>query len=239
MPTDEEIQDVSFKKARFGGYNIDEVDEYVEKTAAEFEELKKENEALQARVAEIQDKVNKIVEEKEGIELARANAEKDAAVKMRDAEAEAARILAEARQQADAVIEDANKRIIQEKEMIARIQKEASDIRTKLIEAYELQIDALKFLPDKEEAAAEKEKLDKKYPTERYSDKHDESAPIEDDAFTTIEEAVEDATAETEETAAAAAGSLEADGTIQIEKAAFEKKFGKLKFGDNYDVKAE
>lgn len=239
MLTLEEIRDVSFKKAKLGGYSISEVDEYAAKVSSAYEELKKENDALQVRVAEIQEKVTKYVEEKESITLTMVNADKYASRTMRDAEAEAAKILADARKQADAIIEDANKRIIAEKEMIVHIQKEAADIRTKLIDAYEAQIETLKLLPKQEKAESEKKRLDKKYPTERYSDKHDESAPVEDEVFTTIEDAVKDATAETEETTAAQADSLEADGTIQIEKAAFEKKFGKLKFGDNYDVKAE
>ena len=113
---------------------------------------------------------------------------------------------------------------------------------------YEIQIESLSLLPDKKQAEAEKERIDKKYPTDRYSDKHDESAPLDDSEFATIEEAVQDATAGTAETVAAAAASTSASssssgadpsGTIQIDKGVFERKFGKLKFGDNYDVKAE
>ena len=246
MLTAEEIRDVSFKKARFGGYNADEVDEFVSSTAEAYETLQKENEALKARVAEIDGKVAKLVEDRESVNAAMENADAYSAKTMRDAEAEAAKILSEARKKADDIIEDANKRIKSEKDMIFHIQKEAADIRSKLIEVYEIQIESLSLLPDKKQAEAEKERIDKKYPTDRYSDKHDESAPLDDSEFATIEEAVQDATAVTAETVAAAAantaassGGADPSGTIQIDKGVFERKFGKLKFGDNYDVKAE
>jgi len=240
MLTVEEIRDVSFKKARFGGYNVDDVDDFVEKTAEAYESLQNENTTLQARVTEIQNKVTKLVEDKESVNTALENANDYAEKTVHDAETKAAQILSEARRQADDIIADANNRIKSEKEMIFRIQKEASDIRERLIELYELQIETLKMLPEKKETEKEKQRINKKYPTERYSDKHDESAPLDDSEFATIEEAVRDATADTAvNVAAAAANTSGTDGTIQIEKAAFERKFGKLKFGDNYDVKAE
>ena len=248
MLTAEEIRDVSFKKARLGGYNTDEVNEFVKSTAEAYETLQKENEVLKARVAEIDSKVAKLLEDRENVNTAMENADAYSAKTMREAEAEAAKILSEARKKADDIIEDANNRIKNEKEMIFQIQKEAADIRSKLIEVYEIRMDSLKLLPDKKQAEAEKERIDKKYPTDRYSDKHDESAPLDDSEFATIEEAVQDATAGTAETVAAAAASTSASssssgadpsGTIQIDKGVFERKFGKLKFGDNYDVKAE
>ena len=117
--------------------------------------------------------------------------------------------------------------------MIDKVLQESAGIRERLIRLFEQQIDQLRKLPDQTDADNLKKELDKRYPTETYS-QSEEAAPIDDDTFSTIEEAVKDATASTEETAATAA-----EGTIEIEKAAFEKKFGKLKFGDNYDIKTE
>ena len=244
MLTAEEIRDVSFKKARLGGYNVDEVNSFVENTANAYESLQKENETLLARVAEIQNKVAKLVSDKESGNSAISNADSYAEKTIHDAESMAAAILSDARKKADAIVADANNRIRSEKDMIFHIQKEAADIRARLIELYQLQIESLEMLPEKKEAEAEKARLNKKYPTDRYSDKHDESAPIEDSEFESIEDAVRDATAGTAVNVAAAAagtsvGNPDASGTIQINKGVFERKFGKLKFGDNYDVKSE
>ncbi len=244
MLTAEEIRNVSFKKARLGGYNTDEVNEFVKTTAEAYDSLQKENAALQARIAEIQTKVAKLVADKENGNSAISNADTYAEKTIHDAESMAAAILSDARKKADMIVADANNRIKSEKEMIFHIQKEAADIRARLIELYKLQIESLEMLPKKKDAEAEKERINKKYPTDRYSDKHDESAPLEDSEFATIEDAVKDATADTAVSVAAAAastaaGNTDTAGTIQINKGDFEKKFGKLKFGDNYDVKAE
>jgi len=237
MLTAEQIKKVSFRKASIGGYRTDEVDDFLNEAAKTFEALKKENDALAERVAEIQKKVDKLVEDKESINQTMITSEKFANRIKSEAKEEAARILKEARAQADSVIEDANERIIKEKQMIDKIIQESAGIRERLVRLFEQQIEALKKLPDQEDADKLKKELDKRYPTETYSHA-EEAAPIDDDTFSTIEEAVKDATALSEETAANAAEEA-ADGTIEIEKSVFEKKFGKLKFGDNYDIKTE
>ena len=73
----------------------------------------------------------------------------------------AAAILADARKKADSIVADANNRIKSEKEMIFRIQKEAADIRTRLIELYKLQIESLEMLPEKKDTEAEKERINR------------------------------------------------------------------------------
>ena len=237
MLTAEQIKKVSFRKASIGGYRTDEVDEVLNEAAKTVEALKKENTALAERVTDIQKKVDKLVEDKESINQTMITSEKFANRIKSEAKEEANKILTDARTQADSIIEDANKRIIKEKQMIDKVLQESAGIRERLIRLFEQQIDGLRKLPDQADADNLKKELDKRYPTETYS-QSEEAAPIDDDTFSTIEEAVKDATAMSEEIAANAAEEA-AEGTIEIEKAAFEKKFGKLKFGDNYDIKTE
>ena len=85
MLTAEEIRDVSFKKARLGGYNTEEVNEFVRNTAEAYESLQKENETLQARIAEIQNKVSKLVSDKENGNSAISNADSYAEKTIHDA----------------------------------------------------------------------------------------------------------------------------------------------------------
>ena len=42
MLTVDEIKNISFKKARIGGYNCDDVDEFIEKAADTVEELREQ-----------------------------------------------------------------------------------------------------------------------------------------------------------------------------------------------------
>ena len=235
MLTVDQIKNISFKKASIGGYRPDEVDEFIDEVTATVEELKKQNLDIIAKSEVLVNKIEEYRGKEDSISSAEENALKEAERIKEEAVKQAAEIIEKAKAEADEIIADANNRVIHEKEMIAKIEQEAADVRKKLTDAYQLQIDALKVLPKQKEVDAIKNGLDEEYPTETYSE--EKSGETGGEAFETIEEAAEDAKAETEDTAAAEADTE--PGTIQIEKSAFERKFGKLKFGDDYDVKTE
>lgn len=235
MLTIDQIKNISFKKASIGGYRCDEVDNFINDVTATVEELKKQNSEIISKSELLMKKVEEYRQDEDSINKILVKSQKEGEKIVKDAEDEAKTILDNAKTEADRIIADANDRIIKEKEMINTIEQESAELRKKLIEFHQQQIDALKGLPSDKEVLAKKKELDKKYPTEVYSNKTEETAPIVEEVFSTIEEAAEDAKAETAEATAADAD----NGTIQIEKSAFEKKFGKLKFGDDYDVKDE
>lgn len=235
MLTVDQIKNISFKKASIGGYRCDDVDNFIDDVTDTVEELKKQNSEILSKSELLMKKVEEYRQDEDSIHQILVKSQKDGEKIIKDAEEEAKKILDDAKAEADRIIADANDRIIKEKEMINNIEQESAEVRLKLIEVYQKQIDALSGLPSEEEVEEKKKELDEKYPTEVYSDKTEETAPIVEEVFSTIEEAAENAKAETEETAAAEAES----SNIKIEKSAFEKKFGKLKFGDEYDVKEE
>jgi len=237
MLTIDQIKNYSFKKASIGGYRADDVESFVEEAASTVEDLKKQNSELLSKLELIMKKVEEYRQNEETINKVLVKSQKDGENIVKEAQEEAQKIITDAKEEADRIIADANSRIIKEKEMINSIVEETAELRRKLIEFHQKQIDALNGLPDSQEAAVRKNKLNEKYPTNMYSEKPEETAPIVEEVFSTIEEAAEDAKAETAEAAAAAAESD--NSTIHIEKSAFEKKFGKLKFGDDYDVKDE
>ena len=236
MLTVDQIKNISFKKASIGGYRPDEVDGFIDEVTETVEELKKQSSDIIAKSEVLVNKIEEYRQKEENINHAEEKAMEEAERIKAEAKKEADEIISRAKAQADEIIADANSRIIKEKEMIAKIEQEAADVRKKLTDAYQLQLDALKVLPKQKEVDAIKNDLDEEYPTETYSETESEVFE-EEKAFTTIEEAAEDAKAETEDTAAAEADTEST--TIQIEKSAFERKFGKLKFGDDYDVKTE
>ena len=235
MLTVDQIKNFSFKKASIGGYRCDDVESFVEDVASTVEELKKQNSEILSKSELLMKKVEEYRQDEESINKVLVKSQKDGEKIIKDAEADAQKILDNAKAEADRIIADANDRIIKEKEMINNIIQESSELRKKLIKFHQKQIDSLSGLPSEDEVRAKKKELDEKYPTEMYSNKTEETAPIVEEVFSTIEEAAEDAKAETAEAAAADAD----NSTIQIEKSAFEKKFGKLKFGEDYDVKEE
>lgn len=238
MLTVDQIKNISFKKASIGGYRCDEVESFKDDVTATVEELKKQNSEIISKSELLMKKVEEYRQDEDSINKILVKSQKEGEKIVKDAQEEADKIIENAKAEADRIIADANDRIIKEKEMINSISRESSELRKKLIEFHQSQIDALNGLPSDEDVKKSKKELDKKYPTEIYSNSSDETAPVVEEVFSTIEEAAEDAKSNTEEAAEAALSDADA-GTIQIEKSAFEKKFGKLKFGDDYNVKDE
>ena len=231
MLTVDQIQNISFKKASIGGYRCDEVDNFIDDVTATVEELKKQNSEIISKSELLMKKVEEYRQDEDSIHQILVKSQKDGEKIIKDAEEEAKKILDNAKAEADRIIADANDRIIREKEMINNIEQESAEIRSKLIEVYQTQIDALKGIPSEKELETRKKELDEKYPTEMYSDSTQETAPIEEESFSGTK--AESSKPENPD------DSESDSSTIQIEKSAFEKKFGKLKFGDEYDVKEE
>nr|MDE7389393.1 DivIVA domain-containing protein [Lachnospiraceae bacterium] len=231
MLTVDEVKNVSFRKANIGGYRCDEVDNFIDDVVLTIEELKSEKFELVAKMEILANKIEEYRQEEESVHNALVSAQKLSNQKIKEAENEAEKILSAAKKQADNIIADANERIIKQKELIIRIEQEAADVRKKLTDAYELQISALTVLPDQLDVDTTLEDLGERYPTQTYSDEESD----EEEEFTSIEAAVEAATVNNVVEPIA-----EEDAeTIQIEKSVFERKFGKLKFGEDYDVASE
>lgn len=237
MLTVDQIKNISFKKATLGGYHCDEVDNFIDDVVATVETLKKEKAEILGKLEILMQRIEEYRQDENNVHNALLSAQRVADKSLKDSKAEAQRMIDDAKAEADRIIADANDRIIKEKEMITKIEQEAANVRSKLIASYEKQIAALKELPEQGDVDALKDDLDERYPTDAYSNTS-ESEPVKEEIFETIEEAVEDATAEA---ISVDNSSQENDDSkkIQIEKSAFESKFGKLKFGVDYDVSSE
>ena len=279
MLTADDIRNIQFKKASIGGYRTDEVDNFIDEVvelAEELEELqglRKENAEIIAKSELLMKKVEEMRSNEDSVSTVLVKSQKEADKTIKEAKKQAAQILKDAQAEAERIVSDATARIVKEKEMLVQITEEAAVIRKKLIQSFERQIKSLDVLPDENEPEKLKEMLDEKYPT-KPAEKQKKSAEKKEEAFATIEEAVEDATSQTEDSANAEAAAAPdetikpemedissdsetekkaadaaaepeeqkdakevKDGKIQIDKSKFETRFGKLKFGEDYDVK--
>lgn len=237
MLTVDQIKNISFRKANIGGYRPDEVDNFIDDVVDTVEEMKRERAELIVKLEKMGNIVEDFKIKEQSLSDAILEQKQREKLSRKESEEQADKVLAEAKAEADRIIADANNRIIREKEMINKIEQEAANMRKRLVEAYQRQIAAIEALPDQIDVDTIKEDLDIRYPTDSYSDPTNEISEEDDDAFTKIEEAVEAATADFLDTSDN--NTDEDSSTIQIEKSVFERKFGKLKFGKNYDVKAE
>lgn len=97
MLTPQEIQDKKFEKARFGGYDMTQIDDFLDVVLADYTSLYKENATLKGKMRVLVDKI----EEYRAVDEQMRKALYSAQVSARD-------IVAKAQSEADAILKNAN-----------------------------------------------------------------------------------------------------------------------------------
>lgn len=127
--TSQDIREMSFEKAVFGGYDMGAVDGYLETVSTEFAALQKENAALKGKLKVLVDKVEECRASEDAIRLAILSAQKASSQMIADAEAKRDGILAE--------VEDMRTRALaqvqtEQQELLSRLKREIAAEEKKL-----------------------------------------------------------------------------------------------------------
>jgi cell division initiation protein len=128
--TPQDIHQQEFKGS-MRGYDKDEVDAFLQMIAEQLEETVKENAGLQDKVKELEERLAEYQKNRRNLEEAllaaqkiteqmKENAEKEAQVKIREAQVKADKILAEAVQQSQQYNQEISKLRMQRDQMIAQ-----------------------------------------------------------------------------------------------------------------------
>lgn len=156
-----DIINVGFRKSGFSGYRADDVDAFVDKVKASYEELLKQNssqaEMIEKLKTENQQNVEKIkilagkVEEYRGqedeIKNALISAQKLSEASVREARHKAEIIVKDADLNAEHIVSDADRQIMDKKRELETIQKQVSDFRTKMLGIYKEHLTLISALP--------------------------------------------------------------------------------------------
>ena len=102
MLTPQQIQDTSFEKALFGGYDMDSVDDFLEPLTADYVTLYKENSVLKSKMKVLVDKIEEYRANEEALNMAVLSAQKLAVQIENDARTRSAAMIEEAEQQVKA-----------------------------------------------------------------------------------------------------------------------------------------
>ena len=209
--TVQEIQEIGFEKAVFGGYDMKSVDTFLERVAEEFAAMQKENAALKAKMKVLVDKI----EEYRGRENNMGRVLSIAEETLDRAKQEADTMVAKAKQEADNILsaaktESANKLKTTQAEVDTEAQKLEAARKTtiefiaRVSAVYQAQTKALVEL-----AKAEKLVRDDKSAAPQNTQQQAQAAPD--------------------------AGQEKADAPVEDATRKFD--FGELKFGTDYDPK--
>jgi len=145
--TSMDITNKEFKKV-IRGYDSEEVDEFLEKIAEDYEEVYKENSALKEQVFVLKDKIEHFSKMEDTIQNTLLLAQNAADQAKQSSQKEAELIIKNANDSAQRVLDKANNNIVQVNEEYERIKQEFIKFRAKFRNFMNTQLDTFNSLED-------------------------------------------------------------------------------------------
>lgn len=224
MLTIDEIREVSFRRAGKNGYNAADVDEFIDDVTDTVEQLIAEKNDCMRKMDILASKIEQYREDEETVRNALLTSQKLSDTKIREAQDKADYLIKSAERKSRAILTEAEMATEREKDKFEALHAETAKLRSEIIALYKKHLAMVEEMPKEEDVKAKREELDQKYPFE----------PVEDMIKTPVDDVEEPAEQSAPQPEAAAD---DADVKIRPElKREKPDKFGKLKFGDNYDV---
>ena len=119
MLTPQQIQEISFEKAVFGGYNMDSVDDFLEPLTEDYITLYKENSVLKSKMRILVEKLEEYRKQESSMQSAIIAAQKTCDQMLAEAEKKCARMLHEAEETVSAKTKNLDKQADLEEERLA------------------------------------------------------------------------------------------------------------------------
>ena len=148
MISAKEISNKRFEKSTLGGYKTDEVDQFLRDIAVEISQIQKEKDDCEKKIDVLADKVREYMKDEEVIKEALLGAQRQGHQVIEDSQNIANKIITEANEKADKIIGQTQIQLENEKISLARMQKEVSDFKAKLLTLYKSHLDLITAMPD-------------------------------------------------------------------------------------------
>ncbi|MBQ3330995.1 MAG: DivIVA domain-containing protein [Ruminococcus sp.] len=226
MLTLDEIRDISFRRAGKNGYNAADVDEFIDEVTATVEQLIAEKNDCLRKMDILAGKIEQYREDEETVRNALLTSQKLADTTMKEAQSKAEYIVKAAEKKSRAILTEAEMATEREKDKFEALHAETAKLRGEILALYKKHLKLVEEFPTEEDVKQKRAELDEKFPFEPVEDLIPaDGAPAE--------EAVQPAEAPEQQPAAQDDADVKVRPELKREK---PDKFGKLKFGDNYDV---
>ncbi len=148
MLTPQEIQDQKFEKAVFGGYDMAQIDQFLDTVLNDYSSLYKENTALKAKMRVLVDKIEEYRAVDEELRKTLYNAQISAKDTVSRAQTEADRILRDARSTASQHIGDLQGQVEQEQQKLENAKRQNAAYADKIRRAMEQSIRLMEQVMD-------------------------------------------------------------------------------------------
>ena len=224
MFTPQQIDQIAFNRATFGGYDMQQVDEFLEPLTEDYVTLYKENALLKSKMRVLVGKLEEYRKNEASMKDALVNAQKTCDKMVREAEAKCAQMLAEANTTAAANARNADALIAAEDARLAEARKAAAAKIDEIQEQMRACIQALERIKSANAPAVPEKPAAK--PFDFDADAGKDSADAVADA---ISQSVEALVGSTEEPLPKAEPKHPTNDTTT-------SKSANLQFGRNYDI---
>ena len=151
--TVQEIQEIGFEKAVFGGYDMKSVDTFLERVAEEFAAMQKENAAMKAKMKVLVDKIEEYRGVEEGMHRTLLTAQSIAQETIDKAKKEAEEIIASAKDETANKVKDTQAEINTEEQKLETARKNTAEFIAHVAKLYQSQARALAELAKGENLA--------------------------------------------------------------------------------------
>ena len=163
------------------GYKVEEVDSYIDKVLDTIKDLKDQNEVLEEKIGVLAESLQKYREDEDSLREALLGAQKMGDSIVKNANNKAEITMREASVKAAHIVEEARKKVEDEKDELIRVQTAAADFKAKLIELYREHIELVTRIPVSDSAPAEEAPAVEEPIAEEAAAEHEEqSAPVEE-----------------------------------------------------------
>ena len=222
MLTIDEIREISFRRAGKNGYNAADVDDFIDEVTATVEQLIAEKNDCVRKMDILANKIEQYREDEETVRNALLTSQKLSDTTIKEAKNKADYIVKSAEKKSRAILTEAEMATEREKDKFEALHAETAKLRSEILALYKKHIAMVEEFPKEEDVKKKRAELDEKYPFE----------PV--DNLIPADEAPAD---NAEQTANVQPDAADDDVKIRPElKREKPDKYGKLKFGDNYDV---
>ena len=127
MFTPQEVQERTFVKAIFGGYDMESVDEFLEPLVDDYITLYKENSVLKSKMKVLVDKLEEYRNQEESMKKTMVAAQKKADDMVEEAQKKCAKLLSEAESSARTKSVDMKQTLTEEEERVNRAKQVAQE----------------------------------------------------------------------------------------------------------------
>ena len=214
--TVQEIQEIGFEKAVFGGYDMRSVDVFLERVAEEFAAMQEEIAQLKAKMKVLVDKIEEYRGVEDGMRRTLMSAQTIAQDTIDKAKQEAEGIVAAAKNETESKVKSTQDEIQLEEQRLEAARKTTIEFIARVSAVYQAQAKALVELAKSEQLVRTQEPEPQQQPQQQAP-----AAPIEQQATAPIAPAPQPVE--------------QADEPVEDATRKFD--FGELKFGTEYDPK--